>query len=146
MLRNDRIIKRCTSDLSFNVATGGALVVGTDANRAGAIVDLGTAEEIRARYGFDNAAGAGVGFTTLRLHGDKLAIQILKEDRPQEKVEYLKEGQALSQILPSAPVIIGHIYVLRISDAKDGGTQMVVKLMVIAYAPSETVTLRWEVL
>jgi hypothetical protein len=146
MVRGDRLTRRCTSDLGFNPVGGGGLVIGTDGNRVGAIVDLGTADEIRARYGLDNDAGAAVGFATLRLLGDKIALLVQKEDRPQERVETLKEGQTLSQAAPVAAITLGHIYVLRIGDSKDGRTQMLVKLIVLSYTPNETVTLRWEVL
>jgi hypothetical protein len=146
MFRNDRVTKRCTSDLGFNPAVGGAFLIGTDANRVGAIVDLGTVDEIRARYGYDGPAGAAIGFASLRLLGEKVFVLVQKEDRPQEKAEPLKEAQALSQVGPGATITLGHIYVLRIADAKDGRPQLLVKVMVIAYAPNETVTLRWEVL
>jgi hypothetical protein len=146
MVRSERLVKRCTSDMGFASVAGGGLVIGTDANRVGAIIDLGTAEELRARYGFDNDANPGVGFATLRLHGDKLALFVQKEDRPQEKVEFLKEAQTLAQSGPVAAISVGHIYVVRIGDSKDGRTQMMVKAMVLAYTPNETVTIRWEVL
>ena len=145
MFRNDRVVKRCVG-LGFSLAGGGTLVMGSEPNRVSAIVDLGTASDIRTRYGYDDASGVDIGFASLRLHGGKLTALILKEDRPQEKVETLKEAQALSFTGPSAnaPVSLGHIYVLRIADTKDSSFQLLVKLMVIAYTPNETVTLRWQ--
>src|ERR1041385_7638884 len=43
---------RC-SDLSYTLAGGGNLVSGIELNRAAAIVDLGTASDLRGRYGYD---------------------------------------------------------------------------------------------
>lgn len=142
--RSNRISNRC-SDLTFTVAGSGSLVTGIEATRVAAIVDLGTADELRERYGYDDADGGGEGFASIRLQGDKLVI--LKEDRPIDKVQPLREGASLfSDTGPSAnaPIRLGHIYLLRIADTKDASFQLIVKLIVIAYVPNESVTIRWE--
>ena len=46
----------------------------------------------------------------------------------------------------NAPIQLGHIYLVRITDTKDKGFQQIVKLLVIAYRPDEAVTVRWELL
>jgi hypothetical protein len=84
----------------------------------------------------------------LRLEGDK--ITILQDDNSKTKPNWqpLREGARLfTEVGPSAtaPIRLGHIYVLRIADTKDKSHQ-VVKLMVIGYRPEESVTLRWELL
>ena len=84
----------------LHLAGGGTLVIGPEANRVVALVDLGTASDIRTRYGFDDASGMDIGFGSLRLFGGKLTALVQKEDRPQEKVEPLKEAQALSSPRP----------------------------------------------
>ena len=68
---------RC-SDLSYILAGSGSLVSGIEVNRVAAIVDLGTPDELRQRYGFEDAQGGGTGFASLHLNGDK--IMILKQD------------------------------------------------------------------
>lgn len=144
MILKNRIENRC-SDLSFNLAGGGSFTTGIEANRVGAILDLGTADELRHRYGYDDAEGGGEGFASLRLDRDK--ILILKEDNPDETLQPLKEAPALfSEVGPSgnAPVKLGHIYLLRIADTKDKSFQLIVKLIVVAYTPNEAVTVRWE--
>ncbi|MCM3873741.1 MAG: hypothetical protein ND895_23890 [Pyrinomonadaceae bacterium] len=142
--QKNRWANRC-SDLNFSLAGNGSFVTGIEANRVAAIVDLGTANDLRERYGYEDADSGGEGFASLRLQGDR--ILILKEDNPNESLQPLKEGLTLfTELGPSAnaPVRLGHIYLLRIADRKDKSYQQIVKLIVIAYAPNESVTLRWE--
>ena len=135
---------RC-SDLSYILASNGSLVSGIEVNRVAAIVDLGTPDELRQRYGFEEATGGGTGFASLHLNGDK--IMILKQDLSKPEYQPLQEGPKLfTEVAPSAtaPIKLGHIYLVRIADKKDQSFQQIVKLMVIAYRTDEPVTLRWE--
>jgi hypothetical protein len=137
---------RC-SDLSYILASGGSLSSGIEVNRLAAIVDLGTSDELRQRYGFDEASGGATGFASLHLAGDK--IMVLKEDIQKPEYQPLQEGPKLfTDVAPSAtaPIKLGHIYLVRVADKKDSSFQQLVKLMVIAYRPDEAVTLRWELL
>lgn len=146
MILKNRIENRC-SDLSFVIAGGGSLVTAIEADRVGVMIDLGTADELRLRYGYDDAEGGGEGFASLRLEGK--SILILKDDNPKEELQPLREGQALfSEGGPSAnaPVKFGHIYLLRLASRKKDSYQLIVKLIVIGYSPNESVTVRWEVL
>jgi hypothetical protein len=134
---------RC-SDLSYTLAGGGSLVSGLEAERIAAIVDLGSPDELRERYGYEDADGGGEGFASLQLQSGKIVI--LKEDNPNETLQPLKEGPTLfTDTGPSAnaPIKLGHIYILRIADRKDGNFQVIVKFMVVAYQPDQSVTLRW---
>ena len=139
---------RC-SDLSYTLAGGGSFVTGIEINRQAAIVDLGTANDLRGRYGYEDAENGGVGFASLRLEGDK--VTILQDDNGKFKASWqtLKEGsQLFSEVKSSAnaPIQLGHIYLVRIVDSKDKSFQQIVKLLVIAYRPEEAVTVRWELL
>ena len=139
---------RC-SDLTFTLAGGGSLVSGIELNRTAAIVDLGTANDLRGRYSFEDAENGGVGFASLRLEGDK--VTILQDDNGKFKASWqtLQEGSKLfSEVKSSAnaPIQLGHIYLVRIVDSKDKSFQQIVKLIVIAYRPEEAVTVRWELL
>jgi len=138
---------RC-SDLSYTLAGNGSFVAGIEANRVAAIVDLGTPNDLRGRYGFEDAENGGVGFASLRLEGDK--VTVLKEDNSKTPATWqpLEESPKLFEVKSSATATIklGHIYLVRIADTKDKNYQQVVKLMVIAYRPDEAVTLRWELL
>ena len=135
---------RC-SDLSYILASGGSLASGVEVNRVAAIVDLGTSEELRQHYGFEEAPGGATGFASLHLAGDK--IMVLKEDIQKPEYQPLQEGPKLfTEVAPSvtAPIKLGHIYLVRIADKKDTSFQQIIKLMVIAHRPEESVTLRWE--
>lgn len=135
---------RC-SDLTYSPAGGGSLVSGIEKDRLAAIVDLGTADELRNRYGFEDAQGGGTGFASLHLQGDK--VMVLKQDLSTQEFQPLQEGSKLFTDVGSnttAPIKLGHIYLVRIADKQDRNTQHLVKLMVIAHRPEESVTLRWE--
>ncbi|HEU4507443.1 MAG TPA: hypothetical protein VFR78_04340 [Pyrinomonadaceae bacterium] len=136
---------RC-SDLSYSLAGSGTFVSGIEVNRVAAIVNLGTPDDLRARYGFEDANGGGAGFASLHLDGDK--VMVLKEDIRKAEFQPLQEGPKLLEVGPSAtaPIKLGHIYLVRIADKKDRNFQQLVKLLVIAYRPDEAVTLRWELL
>jgi len=139
---------RC-SDLSFTLAGGGSLVSGIELNRMAAIVDLGTGNDLRGKYGYEDAENGGVGFASIRLEGDK--VTILQDDNGKFKASWqtLQEGAKLfseTKSSANAPIQLGHIYLVRIVDSKDKSFQQLVKLIVIAYRPEEAVTVRWEVL
>jgi hypothetical protein len=146
MFLNNGWENRC-SDLSYTLAGNGSFVSGIEINRVAAIVDLGTANDLRGRYGFEDADNGGVGFASLRLDAGK--IMVLQEDNSKPVWQPLQEGPKLfTEVKASAnaPIKLGHIYLVRIADTKDRNFQQIVKLMVIAYRPEEAVTLRWELL
>ena len=135
---------RC-SDLSYG--GGDSFVSGIEVDRIAAIVDLGTPDDLRGRYGFEDANGGGTGFASLHLQGDR--IMVLKEDIRKQEFQPLQETSKLFTDVGasvSAPIKLGHIYLVRTADKKDKSTQQLVKLMVIAFRPDESVTVRWEAL
>ena len=71
---------------------------------------------------------------------------VLKQDLGKQEFQPLQELSKLSEVGSSvaAPIKLGHIYLVRIADKKDKSTVQLVKLMVIAHRPDESVTLRWE--
>src|SRR5215211_3645047 len=82
---NNKWENRC-SDLSYTLAGGGSLVAGIELNRVATIVDLGTANDLRGRYSFEDAENGGVGFASLRLEGDK--VTILQDDNGKFKASW----------------------------------------------------------
>lgn len=144
---NNQWENRC-SDLSYSLAGGGSLVAAIESNRVAAIVDIGTPDQLRERYGYDDAERGGNGFASLRLEGDKVVI--LQDNGQPNKPVFtpLQEGPKLNEVKSSAnaPIHLGHIYLVRTIDQRDKSFQQIVKLMVIAYRPEESVTVRWELL
>ena len=144
---NNKWENRC-SDLTFTLAGGGSLVAGMESNRIAAIVDIGTADQLRERYGYDDAERGGNGFASLRLEGDK--IMILQDDIGKTPATWqpLQEASQLDETKSSAtaPIKLGHIYLVRVTDSRDKNYEQLVKLLVVAYRPEEAVTLRWELL
>ena len=146
-IANNKWENRC-SDLTFTLAGGGSLVAGIESNRVAAIVDIGTSDQLRERYGYDDAERGGNGFASLRSEGGKILIlqDNTKPDKPE--LQPLQEAAKLSEVKASAnaPIQLGHIYLVRTVDQRDKNFQQIVKLMVIAYRPEESVTVRWELL
>lgn len=144
---NNKWENRC-SDLSFTLAGNGTFVTGVELNRAGAIVDLGTANDLRGRYSFEDAENGGVGFASLRVMGGK--IMILQDDNAKFPASWqpLQEASQLTETKSSAtaPIKLGHIYLVRVTDTRDKNYEQLVKFLVVAYRPEESVTLRWELL
>ena len=71
-------------------------------------------------YGFEDAQGGGTGFASIHLQGDK--IMVLKQDFGKQEYQPLQEGSKLfTELTPSAsaPIKLGHIYLVRIADKKD---------------------------
>jgi hypothetical protein len=144
---NNKWENRC-SDLGYTLAGNGTFVTGIELNRAGAIVDIGTANDLRGKYSFEDAENGGVGFASLRVMGGK--IMILQDDigkvpatwQPLQEASHLAETKSSA----TAPIKVGHIYLVRITDTRDKSYEQLVKFLVVAYRPEEAVTLRWELL
>jgi hypothetical protein len=145
VFQNNDVRNRC-SDIDFNNYNVGNFTVGIEGGRIGAIVDLGTAEELKQRYGYEETVGNGQGFASLRLEEDKLVIL---KDRKAQTVQELRESVFVFQERASGATTAikpGHIYVVRLTDRHEKDFQRVVKLIVIAYTPNESVTIRWQTL
>jgi len=136
---------RC-SDLDFGNYADGSFTVGPEGGRLGVIIDLGDGDEMLKRYGFPETVGKSQGFASLHAEGGK--VFVLKGSRPQTFQE-LKESEQLfaeGKVSASAPVKVGHVYLLRITDRHDRSFERLAKLKVVSYVPGESVTIRWQVL
>ena len=137
------IRNRC-SDVDFNAYSAGNFTVGVEGSHVGTIIDLGTGEELRQKYGYsESSLMKGTGFVSLHLENQKIVL--LKEER--KSFQYLKETEQLfekGKSLATAPVKVGHIYLVRITDEQDKTYERMAKMVVIAYHPNESVTIRWQ--
>ncbi|MGI8654194.1 MAG: hypothetical protein ACR2LC_03130 [Pyrinomonadaceae bacterium] len=141
----NEVRNRC-SHINFNSYNKGELSVGVQGGELGTIVDLGTADDLKARYGYEEYVGKGQGFASLRMEHDRLVI--LKERKSQTVQDIAESTQLFAKGMSSAhaPIKLGHIYVMRLTDYHDKSFQLLVKLVVIAYTPGESVTFRWHLL
>ena len=137
---------RC-SDLNFNSYSANGFSVGVDGGKQGAILDLGTPEELKAKYGFSETVGNGQGFASIDVRNGKALIL---KDAKTAALQPLAGADVLFATpidsYASIPVKLGHVYLLRITDTNDRSFEMLAKVLVVAYAPTESVTVRWQVI
>jgi hypothetical protein len=136
---------RC-SDLDFGSYRADNFSVGVEGSRQGAIVDLGTPDDLQHRYGYEETVGKGQGFASLRVKDGKVYVL---QDRRAGTLQELKETEQLFQTphsTASLPVKLGHVYLLRLTDGREKDFELIVKLLVISYTPDESVTIRWQLL
>ena len=145
VVQNNEVRNRC-SDIDFNNYNAGTLSIGVEGGRVGRIIDLGNATDLKQRYGYEETVGNGQGFASLRVEDGRVVIL---KDRRSQTIQELRESAPLFQegaSGASAPIRLGNIYLVRISDRHDRTFQRIVKLVVIAYTRNESVTIRWQVL
>ncbi|HEY3038736.1 MAG TPA: hypothetical protein VGJ66_08365 [Pyrinomonadaceae bacterium] len=137
---------RC-SDIDFSGYKPDNFCVGVEGGRQGIIVDLGTPDNLQQKYGYEETVGKGQGFASIRVRDGKVfVLHELRSQKLQELRETALLFQAPSTSLSSVPVRLGHIYLMRLTDSNDQGFELIVKLLVIAHTPDESVTIRWQVL
>ena len=133
------------SDIDFGNYNADALTVAIEGARQGAIVDLGTGEDLARRYGYSETVGGGQGFASIHVDSGRLVITTAVHGTFQA----LQEGKLLSQRVASsasAPAIAGHIYLVRLIDQHDHAYSMTAKILVVAHVANESVTFRWALL
>jgi hypothetical protein len=143
VFQKNEVRNRC-SDINYNSYYAEHFAVGIEGARLGAIVDLGTTEDLKKKYGYEETVGGGQGFASVHFENGKLVIL---KDRNSREMQNLKEAtQIFGQPTPGAkaPVKLGHIYLARIADGRDTNVQVLVKLLVVAHVPGESVTIRWQ--
>ena len=144
IFQQNEVRNRC-GDVDFNSYNAGSFTVAVDGGRVGRIVDLGNTTELKQRYGYQETVGNGQGFASLRVEAGRVVIL---KDLKAHTVQDLKESALLFQegvSNASATIRLGNLYLVRLNDLRDRAFR-IVKLMVIAYTPSESVTIRWQVL
>lgn len=129
LVPNGNALANRGSDLSFHRWVEDALVVGIEGQSKGVIKDVGD----------------------LRTKGTHNSILPFLERRGSTIVDTSAEGSNLpadgmpitdtAEKCAAAPVVLGHVYVLRIDDANDS---RFVALRVIEYVPDQSVTFRWR--
>jgi hypothetical protein len=110
--------------------------------RKAAIIDIGTEQELQAKYGYQQTYGATHGFSSIQLNNGKLYIRQGDGRAVQEMSTELLLAKPGS--LAKSPVELGHIYLLHIADGYDPSFDLWVKLLVVSYTQGDSVTVRWQ--
>jgi len=140
------VYNRC-SDIDFNAYYNGGFSVGIEGGRVGTIIDLGSRGDLQKKYKYQETVGDGQGYASI--HRTNKTLLILKDSHTNRTYQTMDESAALFGETTSSSnvaVKLGHVYALRIVDRFDHAFERVVKMLVIAYQPNESVTIRWEVL
>ncbi len=139
----EHCVRNRASDIDFDQYTKGAFSVGIEGGREGKIVDLGSPAELQSRYGYKEKLGGGQGFASIRRAGGEIQILAGAADRTEEPIveaKVLFDPQSGGR---SAPVHVDHLYLVRLTDRHDPSFERLAKLLVLAHAPGESVTIRW---
>ncbi|CAF0862705.1 unnamed protein product [Adineta steineri] len=144
-ITNGVVYNRC-SDIDFNSYYNGNFTVGIEGSRVGTIIDLGSSEDLKEKYKYSETVGNGQGFASI--HRKNNTIFILKGNAYNNTFQVMDESSTLFQerSTASSSVILGHLYLVRITDHSNAAFERIVKMLVIAYRPNELVTIRWELL
>jgi len=134
------------SDIDFNHFKAGSFSVGVEGSRRGAIIDLGSVADLPKKYGYTEPVGGGDGFASIHNQGGKVLIRKGGKGPAFQPIQENDELFGKGKGQANAPVKLGHIYLIRITDDNDNAFERVVKLLVVSYKPEESVTIRWEVL
>jgi hypothetical protein len=135
------------SEIDFDSYKNGSFSVGIQGGQVGTIIDLGSNAYLQKKYKYSETVGNGQGYASI--HRKNNTLLILKAapynhtfQRMEESNELFREGTSGA----SASVNLGHLYVLRITDYSQTAFEHIVKMLVIAYKPNESVTIRWDIL
>lgn len=136
---------RC-SDLDFGSYSANAFSAGIEGGKHAIILDLGPSEDLPRKYGFSETNGFGQGFASISIRGRKALI--LKDYKTGELQEISESARLFSTPIAghAAPVKLGHVYLIRTTDRHDASYESFAKVLVVAYTPGESVTIRWSLL
>jgi hypothetical protein len=145
VFQQNEVRNRC-SDIDYHNYFAEQFAVGIEGAHLGTIVDLGNADDLKKKYGYEETGRGGQGYASIHLEKGQLVIL---KDRRSQAMQELKESLQLfgePTSAAKAPARIGHIYLARITEKNDPTTQVLVKLIVIGHVPGESVTFRWQTL
>lgn len=143
----DGLTRNQCSDLNFNSYNANSFSVGVEGDRRGVIIDLGTPDDLTAKYGFRETVSKGQGFASIDVKNGRALI--LKEYKTGELQPLAESAQLFTGSLKSvasAQVKLGHIYLMRITDSNGAADETFAKVLVIAHVPNESVTVRWQLI
>lgn len=137
------------AEIDFGRYRPGCFSVAVSVGSTGRIVDLGDARTLRAKYHYRETVGDGQGFASIHRKGPSFLIGQRDDKEDHSEYQGLTEGAQLSKdlrSLDSAPVTLGHIYLLHVVQDRGQPTDIYVKLIVVGHQPDQSVTFRWEIM
>jgi hypothetical protein len=137
----DSLLYNRDSQLSFDTYERNSFRVGIQGGEVGAIIDLGSADDLRIRYGYEETVGNVQGFTSIHLEAGSAVIV---KDYRTKQFQPLREFEDLGLDLRGrdvAAVVVGHTYLVRITKGRK--VNSFAKLKVLAFVPGQYVTIRW---
>ena len=135
------------SELDFNAYNTNSFSTGIEGAEIGVILDLGTGEELKRRYGYEETVGGGEGFTSI--HRKDRTVYIIRDRPYQGKFQPMTESAQLFRggaTNAHVPIQHGHFYLLRLTDQLEPKFERIVKMIVLAFQPDQWVTIRWAIL
>jgi hypothetical protein len=135
------------SDINYSSMRDGEFTVGIEGNNRGWIVDLGSPLYLSKKYGYEETSGNGQGYASIGLRLGKISLlknYCIKNTTPIAEAEQLFAEWDHDK--SHAPVKLGHIYLVRITDGTGRKFELIAKLLVIGYRPGESVTFRWDII
>ena len=118
--------------------------IGYEGGSLGVIVDLGTRESLKEKYGYTETVGHFQGFASI--HRKDGSFVILK-DYEGQTTQALIGAAALfdGSAEDHARVHMGHVYLVRINRG-DANNELLAKLIVVNHVPEVLATIRWQLL
>jgi hypothetical protein len=139
----DHMLKNFNSDLDVGLQRGD-FMAGVEGGRVAGLVDFGTPQELREKYGYAETWALGQGFASIRMVEGRLAILA---DYSKQTTQPMTGTEPLFGALKSSvrvPIVDDHVYVMRLLDTNDPAFEVLVKFLVVGYVPDQSVTIRWE--
>ena len=136
------------SDLDFGNYNRDAFTAGIEGGRRGRIIDLGDAAQLSQRYRYAETVGGGQGYASIRFVGQNLVIRTRQRGatQPMKEQAKLMAPIARGNKQGTAPVRLGHVYLVRITDRNNPAFDRIAKLLVISHDADEYVTFRGDLL
>lgn len=107
-------------------------------------MDIGSTKDLPRIYGYSETVGGVQGYASI--HRENQAILILKNYRTYQPINKSNTLFNPGTAVATARIVLGHIYLIRITDRHDPKFELVAKLLVIAYIPDQMITIRWSLL
>jgi hypothetical protein len=139
----DHMVKNRGSDIAFTTLQSRELWVGIEGGRKGSILDLGTADSLQKRYGYTETNNGGQGYASIRREGGRFVIL---KDYEKQTTQSLTEAEDLGKSGDRAGIAEDHVYLVRITDGDGASSELVVKILVVAYDPGRAATIRWSII